>query len=77
MTLQELESSPNWILTVERTRNGVFDCLMRNIHGGYYWYTPNYQGLFAYGATSTYNEKFLQSCIETKLLRIVKEHAPN
>lgn len=80
MTRQELERQPHWQATFERTRPDVterFDCLMRTITGGYYWHTPDYQGLFAAGATRTYHPSFLASALASGHLKLVAGSLPD
>jgi hypothetical protein len=50
------------------TRNGkVFD-LKDSINGDRYWYERNYNGVFAYGATFTFSQSFLDDAISKGVL---------
>ena len=69
---KNLESKENWVLTIKNLRNGEYNCLMKNIKGGYYWHTPDYDGLFAYGATQDFNQKNLDFSIENKICKVIK-----
>ena len=54
MTRQDLETQPNFVATFQH-KNGPIECLMATIHGGRYWHKPDYQGIFAWGATRSFN----------------------
>jgi len=49
---------------------------MRTVAGGYYWDTPEYKGMFLWGATSTYRHKDLQDALDEGLLVLVKGELP-
>lgn len=77
--LQELEACPNWVATFERTNPGVrerYDCLMRSLVGGYYWHTPDYRGLFAWGATRSFNPDILAEDLRLGYKRLVRGKLP-
>jgi hypothetical protein len=74
-----IESRPNWFATFERTNPEAlerFDCLMTTISGGFYWYTPDYQGLFPSGATRECNLRSLQFSLTNKYLKLVAGKLP-
>ncbi len=74
-----IESKDNWQCTFKRTRPGVrepFDCLMRTIHGGFYWYTPYYHGLFASGATRTFNADWTRASLADGSLLLIAGPLP-
>jgi hypothetical protein len=83
MNRQQLEAEPNWQATFERPRvpeGGYrFTCIMRTIHEGlFYWHTPDYEGLYQYGATRVAPElqAELASAIPGGFLRLVAGTMP-
>jgi hypothetical protein len=83
VTRQQLEAEPNWQATFERPRvpegGSRFVCLMRTIHEGlFYWHTPDYQGLYQWGATrvAEYLREELDSAIPGGYLRLVAGTSP-
>lgn len=75
---RDLESRPNWQATFERPMHGPYDCLMRTVKGGYYWHTPDYDGLMPAGATSVpFSMSLLLDCLELGHLKLVAGELPN
>lgn len=54
MTREDLEARGDWQATFRARRSTRHLCLMRTMKGGFYWHDPNYDGAFAWGATSTF-----------------------
>ena len=74
-----IEAKENWVATFRRTAPGVrdeFDCLMRTVKGGYYWYTPDYKGLFLWGATRDFHLGIFQDNLREGYLELVKGNLP-
>lgn len=73
-----LESKPNWQATFRRVRRTRerFVCLMRTITGDHYWDTPEYRGMFWWGATKEYHRKDLQHALDEGLVVLVKGEMP-
>ncbi len=68
-----IESKDNWQCMVQRMSPGVrepFDCLMRMIGGGCYWCTPDYQGLFPWGTTSTLDAEWTRAALANGTLKL-------
>ena len=78
MNRKELEKQDNWLATFKRTlcRKGKFDCLMATVKGGCYWHTPEYKGLFLWGATRDFRLEMTASSIESGFLELVKGKLP-
>ncbi|GEA15494.1 hypothetical protein E308F_17380 [Moorella sp. E308F] len=77
--LQELEARPNWVATFERTNPEArfrYDCLMCTLVDTYYWHTPDYTGLFAWGATRPCNLDLLREDLELGYKRLVRGTLP-
>lgn len=48
-----VEKTHGWVATLKRTNRKARDkylCLCRSLGGSFYWHTPDYKGLFAWGA---------------------------
>jgi hypothetical protein len=71
-----VESLPNWQATFLQT-NGHVVCLMQTIHGGFYWDRPDYAGLFAWGATASFDACAFQEALRTGRLRLLTGHIPS
>lgn len=75
-----IEAKENWQATFRRTRPNVreeFDCLMRTITGGYYWYTPDYKGAFAWGATRNFTPSITANFLTNGILEFVAGEMPD
>lgn len=75
MKIKELESKPNWIATFKRTRRNVkekYDCLMKSFNGSYYWHTPDYEGMFMWVTTRSFDAKTTIELLKNKDLELVK-----
>jgi hypothetical protein len=56
MTREQAEAAPNWQATYYNPKTGRYTCVMRTLTpGSYYWHSPDYQGLFAWGATRSFD----------------------
>ena len=51
--------------------------LMRTLRGGFYWDTPDYAGLFAWGATASFDSRHFQDALRTGRLRLLTRHIPD
>ena len=70
-----LETKANWQATFA-LRDGKIWCLMRAVTGGFYWYESDYQGLFAWGASSNFNQKNFADGLERGNLRLLAGTIP-
>ena len=66
------ESQENWQATYRVGNTEKFHCVMRSIFpGSYYWSIPDYDGLFAYGATRNFTFALFDYDMEYGLLELV------
>jgi hypothetical protein len=72
----QVESLPNWQATFQQA-GGQVVCLMRTLRGGFYWDTPDYAGLFAWGATASFNSRLFQDALRTGRLRLLTGQIPD
>jgi hypothetical protein len=49
---------------------------MRTVTGRYYWDTPDYKGMFLWGATKDYHQKDLQHALDEGLVVLVRGELP-
>jgi hypothetical protein len=71
-----VESLPNWQATFQQV-GGQVVCLMRTLRGGFYWDTPDYAGLFAWGATASFDLRAFQDALRTARLRLLTGQIPD
>lgn len=80
MTRRKIEALDHWVCTLRRTRTGVRDryvCIIRDILGGFYTYTPNYKGMFDYGATGSIGDPVVFAGeISDGAMKVVKGKLP-
>ena len=69
------ENKKNWQCTFVNG-NGAMQCLMRNLKGGYFFVTANYEGFFAWGATSTFNANNVRDAVKRGKMVLVKGQMP-
>jgi len=50
---------------------------MRTVKGGFYWHTPDYQGLFAWGATRTFLPDLTADAMARGYLELVAGELPD
>lgn len=74
-----LEAKDNWQCTFEilpARQPARFDCLMCTVTGDFYWYTPNYQGLFPSGATRLFHAEYTRERLAAGTLKLVAGTLP-
>lgn len=84
MNRHECEAQPNWRATFRRTSKWArepFDCLMESQRlpsggCGFYWYTPDYAGMYPAGATRTFEPWLLADSLDRGLLELVAGELP-
>jgi hypothetical protein len=80
VTREELEAESNWQATLESTSPNARTrhvCIMRTVSvGHFYEHEVDYQGVYSYGATSTYDAKGIAHAIKIGKLKLVAGTLP-